>query len=333
MHRLLTLTLGLIGTLAHASPGTVDLSYQSESQIQFRELDVPKDTTTLGIQSPTFFEYYQVGLKWIDENQDFSNRRLIDENGNQKRFSEIDSGHRQVIAPSISANWGRHLLSLSAQTDVAPTSLAQASQGLTYQFQAFGGATNFILGLNHFNQHQPVNYYIDPVTLQSRKRPSTIEGREVALGVEQFLNEQWKGRIDLKHLELVDYRPPRYSVVLASLLALGSRWTLRNDLGYATENRDHALKDDRGHFSAVWFDNQVTYEWRLDSFITLGWMTSQENETDPRRGTKNLLGSDVVAIEVEHKLKRFKYVVGLSLARTSDGDSAESGKGNVQWEF
>ncbi len=336
MHSLFAL-IGMLAaisvTSARAAPGKIEFSFQKEQQIQYREIDVPSETQKFSIASPTLFESYQFEVSYQMTRQDLSTRNLVDKNGQETSLSRFDSGVRKTIQPKIEAQWGSDVLSFSVQEDVAPSLLTQSKRNITYQHQAFEGATTYLVGWTSFAQDLPESYFTDPQTLQKKKRALRVSGKEVNLGLEQILNENWKVRSELRQIDQPGYRPPSRSISFSSLIALSSRWTLRNDIGIARDDRTQTLSDDRGYFAADWLDNQISYEWRLDSFVNFAWQTALEVEDDPRRAIENKLGTDALVLGLEHQLKDLSYFVQISLARSSDGDHAESGRGGVQWPF
>lgn len=333
MHSLFALMIFFLGHVATAAPGKIEFSLQKEKQIQYREIDVPSESQQISIVSPTFMGSYQVGLGYQVNRLDLSTRNLIDKNGQQTSLSRFDSGIRKVLQPKFEAQWGSEFLSISAQEDVGPSLLTQSRRNLVYQHQAFGGATMYFFGLGSFKQDLPESYYTDPQSLQKKQRVTRVNGQELNLGLEQILTEKWKIKSDLRRVEQVSYRPTSHTLSVASLWALSSRWTLRNDIGIARDERSQSLADDRGYFSAEYLDNQISFEWKLDSFLNMAWQTAHETEEDPRRNIKNQIGTDAFIFGVEHQLKDLSYFIQISLARSSDGDHAEVGRGGIQWPF
>lgn len=332
MHRLFTLII-FTPAFLHAAPGNIAISVGHQNQIQLNEVDTKKDFQRISIVSPTLANHYTLGAQYSFEQNDISTRNLTGSTGQETPLSAIDNGKREIATISVEYRVGMLLASASSSQDTKPSVFSRKSYSLLLQLSPFSGATQLFVSGDFSRQDQPESYFTDPGTLQSRRRLAEIVTQTISIGVEQILTENYRTRLALSEVRQHNYRPRQNKLSWANAVALGSRHTVRADLGVAFENRSESLKDDRGYFYSHWLETQWIYESSLDTFWGIGISNVFEKEDDPRRSVETQIGTDAIGGFFEKRFDAFIAAFKISNAQTNLKDTALSLQGDLKWEF
>ena len=331
MYSLLALIFFLNPSHAQTS-GTVSTSVSQDSFFQLKE-NSKKNSQVISLKSAKILQTIILSVDITNEKTDSSNKTLTTQSGQAIPLSSIDNGQRQIMNVGVELQTGSLLTSISTAQDILPTIYARRSYSLLMQKSLYSGATQISAQLAHSLQNQPESYFINPLSLQSQKRLALISNNNLILGIEQILTENIRSQFQYTESHFENYRPMQRSLKLAASFAFDSRWTSRLDIGYAAEDKNVNLFDDRGYFQAQWMDNQLSYEWKLDSFIGLGWSTVLENEIDPRRNYSAHLGTDTLGLFIDQRFKAFSFGLKLAQTQTSESQSGLSASGVFSWDI
>lgn len=328
----ITILLQLLGSPAF-SMGLVTLEASETELLQLNELSVPTTSKVLSLTSPAILEVAKLNLALTQIHQDLSNRNITLKSKNEIPLSTLDSGIRQTLMTGVEFSTGRHLGVLSTTQDLKKSLFTGKTFSLDQAVQFHSGATQLNLTLLHSEQNQPLSFFIDPGTFESKERLTSIKVNQISIGVEQIWTDIFKTKITSDYKRTENFRPNQYSLKIQQAIAIGQFWTWKSELGSAIENRSEPLKDDRGYFQSVWLDQECSYEWKLDSFIRFGWSTLDENEFDPRRNRETFLGTDEIAASISQSLNLFNYELQISYFLNSEKQTATAYKGNFAWTF
>lgn len=331
MHSLFALGLFVSGSAFAA--GSISTSLSQESTFEIANQETKKSSQAVVIQTADLLNHLLITGQVSNEVQDVSHKTLTLRSGQTAPLIQIDDGIRRIFLATAEYQADSVITSVSTAQDIKPSAFSRRYEGILIQKNFYSGATQVSAGYETSNQSQPESYFINPSTLQTQKRLGTISNNTVTIGLEQILTENLRSKIQYSESKFENFRPLQKFFRLASSAAISSRWTFRNDLGISSENRNENLYDDRGYFEAQWMENQISYEWQLDSFVGLGWSTVLEKEEDPRRGYVGSLGTDTFGIFIDKKFKKFTVTTKAGQTQTSEAQSGFSVAGELKWDL
>lgn len=332
-HIFLSTLVSLVAFATFVKANTVGFKYENVSALQLNEISVAQSTKSISIDLPQL----RSGLGFSSSinliKQDLSNRNLTFPGDTVVPLSTIDSGERTSANIGFSFNFSNHAFSISTAQDIKPSLFTSKKVILGYQRQMYNGATVIKLTASESNDNQPLSYYIDPETLQSKERSTSVKSQIFGLSIQQIWNEKLKTLVSTGFKTTRQYRPDEIQFKIGSALALNHDWTLKNEFGLATENRSQSLTSDRGYFESRWFDLEMNYEWELDSFLTAGISFLDEIESDPRRNLKTALGTDQLAVGLKTNFESLTYDFKAAFTLNSERQNSSSGSAGVSWVF
>lgn len=312
---------------------TASLQLEQKNTLQLNELSVPQSTKTFGLDL-TQIGFGFSGQAQINQiKQDLSNRNLTLKNSVVIPLTNIDSGERTTAVFGVNYSQGNHSASLTIDQDIKPSLFTSRNISLGYNLQIYEGATQFRFNISTGENNQPLSYFIDPQSLESKERATVVRTNTYAFSIQQIWTKRLKTQFGVQHKTAGLFRPDDNQLKISSAYVLNADWTLRNAIGFAQENRNQPLTFDRGYFQSQWIDTELIYEWTLDSFLILGTSFLDEIETDPRRDLKTILGTDEIAFGIKNSMDLFNYNLNVSHTLNSEQQTSTSFGAGIEWTF
>lgn len=187
--------------------------------------------------------------------------------------------------------------------------------------------------ISAYEQEQPVNYYVDPDSLQPTARTTRVLEQRADLRYEQILGVRWKARSQFAFAKRPRDRPNRYSVEERLAYALGDESAVHITVGGATESRAQALQDDRGYFNAVWWQAEIRRDFINGFNLSGAFGTVVETESARGRIPRQTVGTDVVAISANYHKGRIDFGLNSQLQFSNTNYRNYQLGGNFLWEI
>lgn len=331
--RTLILILMVANTSAFASSGKIKASVLSDEIISLNEENIKSKSHSISVISPEIESTSTITINLLQFHQDLKNRNLVGENGQEIPISKIDNGQKSTLTFAIDNRFKNHLVSLAVSNDVNKTVFSRKSCLLSDQISIYSGATLINLSFQKSDQDQPLSYFINPGNAKSEKRAQSIKNQITSVGIEQIWTSVFKTRFDIQKNMSFEYRPDQMTYKLSQAYAASDRITYKSELGFSIDNREQKLSEDRGYFKTQWYDQELTYEYELDSFVGIGWSTIYETEVDPRRSQKTNLGTDDIGFMYEKAFNQFTVQIAAFSLMNSESQKRIKFSGELTWIF
>lgn len=322
-----------LGQNTFAQNGSTRLQYDRQSAIQLNEISVPQSTKTISFETPTKIKSLGVSGGLSQITQDLTNRNLTFKNNTVIPLASLDSGERTSALFGVNYAFGKHSLILSSQQDVKPSLFTSKKLTLGYVLQMYQGATLLKFTFSNSEDNQPLSFYIDPGSLQTKERPTVVKNHIYSTALQQLWTERLKTQAAVAFKNSGLYRPDEFQFRVSSAYVLSALWTLKSEIAFASENKNQRLTYDRGYFESRWVDAEINYEWSLDSFFITGLSFLDEAENDPRRNITTVLGTDEIAIGIKQDFSEFNYNLKMAYTINSEKQSSTSFSGGAGWDF
>lgn len=268
---------------------------------------------------------------------DYSSFNLIDASGALKPLDYKRAEVSADLAAEFKKNHDTYIVGYG-QMLTADSPFFYRGYSLAWNKSFYSGSTVIGAGLNSNDQNQPLTYYSDRREATNKLRPEKIASNKKEIWLEQVLSEQFKTQIRAFNGGRSD-RPEHWGLESRNAFAINDWIFTRFDFGFLNENRNQALRDDRGYYGLTWLELQSNFEIFYDTILTLSAGTVVEREdvawdVDVQGNSlKNQVGTDSYGVKLGFRVSTM--TVGLSAMALVSNTSFKSSmlSGNLIWEL
>ena len=326
-------TILIISFQAFSGPTKLTTSYLSDEEISLNEENIKSSQFVLDLSNIQITPQINARIGLNHQKQDISFRNLVNSKGEEVALSDVDDGVRNILTTAFEYKIQNHLIALGNYQDIKSTEFSKRGTYIQNQFGFYNQATYLYLGFETNTQKYPETYFIHPSRLTSERRAHSVHNQLFNIGLSQIWNAHYISKMSLEIKDSNTYRPQQSTLRVNQNYAINQRWTYKNEIGIAGDEESQKLTEDRGYFSSRWLDQEINYEWSLDSFVGFGWSTIRELEKDPRRQLETELGTDEFGLLVKQSFEKANYSIVLAKTVNSEVQEALKLEGVLEWNF
>ena len=338
MFKLLPLII-FVSLLAHSSQAAESsLSFDLISTEQKGAVDAyrlnsrDKSSSIVGrtqLTLPTLKNFWTIGFSVDSAKKDYSSFLLRDEEGNETPLADTFDQIEFSGSASVSYQKGQNAYSLLIGKSLNESPFSFIGGSLSYNYISLNKKR--ILGVKVVGsvKKQPKSTYIDPNNFQTRSRPEQLTALRYETNWNEALSQKWRVNTILFFGTRKEDRPDHYGSEIRNGYGLSDELTFRVHTGFLRERKTE-LKDDRGHFTALWAEGglywELTYDLALEA--SYGLVIEREKFLDSRY-TK--IGTDSYGLKLKYEGKNWTLNSAYIFRETNTGYKSHTFQGGIQW--